>query len=99
MPRKRSLFIWQHYLTDFAWRLRRFMAQQHMSQSDLARACWGEEAMDDGFYHARGRDRINEFVMGKALPNAEELATLAKALGVDESALVSTRGNPEGEGK
>jgi transcriptional regulator with XRE-family HTH domain len=46
--------------------------------------------MANGFFGARGRDRINKFVQGKALPDPETLATLAKALGVPEIELTPT---------
>lgn len=67
---------------DFARKLRRLLAQKRMSQSDLARACWGEEEMTGGYFGARGRDRINKYVTGKALPDPDSLNDIAKALEV-----------------
>ena len=67
---------------DFARKLRRLLAQKRMSQSDLARACWGEEEMTGGYFGARGRDRINKYVTGKALPDPDSLVAIATVLDV-----------------
>src|SRR5262249_44727097 len=75
---------------DFSRKLRRLMATRHMSQSDLARECWGEEETADGYMAARGRDKINRYVTGRTMPDAESLTKLAKALEGPEAELAPT---------
>ena len=75
---------------DFARKLRRLMAKAQLSQSDLARECWGEEETSDGYLGARGRDKINRYVTGKTMPDPESLRLMAKALGVPEAELAPT---------
>jgi transcriptional regulator with XRE-family HTH domain len=58
-----------------------------MSQSDLARACFGETTDAGGRTVANGRDRINKYCAGSMLPGPDALTVLAKALGVGESDL------------
>ena len=58
------------------------MAARGMSQSDLARECWGEEETGDGYMAARGRDLINRYCAGKSLPDEATVRRLADALGV-----------------
>jgi transcriptional regulator with XRE-family HTH domain len=67
---------------EFSRRLRRLMATKRLSQSDLARMCWGEEETRDGFTAARGRDLINRFCAGKSLPDEDTARILAEALDV-----------------
>lgn len=69
---------------DFSQRLRRAMARRRMSQSDLARACFGEAPNAAGQTVANGRDRISKYCAGKTLPDPEAFSVLAKALGVTE---------------
>jgi transcriptional regulator with XRE-family HTH domain len=58
------------------------MAGRGMSQSDLARECWGEEETGDGYMAARGRDLINRYCAGKSLPDEATVKKLADALDV-----------------
>lgn len=77
---------------DFARRLHKLMIERGMSQSELARAVWGEiERKDhrgnivlkgDGEPQmvARNRDRISVYLSGKGFPDQKNLAAIAKAL-------------------
>lgn len=77
--------------TPFPRRLYELMAERDMSQSDLARACWGAKTDSRGYNVARNRDRISAYLSGKALPDTKNLRKLAKALGVDEAQLAGDR--------
>lgn len=70
--------------TEFARKLYEMMTAKGMSNSDLARAVWGETEPDKrGYRGARGRDRISVYLKGKAMPEPRTLAALAKALGCE----------------
>lgn len=72
---------------DFARRLHHYMTQRGWSQSDLARAVWGERKNARGYREAKGRDRISVFLKGKTIPETTTLAALAEALEVEPDEL------------
>jgi transcriptional regulator with XRE-family HTH domain len=65
---------------EFGRRLLRAMTDKGMSQSDLARACWGDVTNSQGTY-PRGRDRISKYVRGEQMPDSDGIAILCKVLG------------------
>lgn len=69
-------------IEQFARRLHKLMAQNNMSQSDLARAVWGTTEDNRGYTVARGRERISQYIRGKSLPDPKNLAAIARALHV-----------------
>lgn len=75
---------------EFSRKLRRLMAMKQLSQSDLARECWGEEETTQGYLAARGRDKINRYISGKQMPDPDSLMRMARALGVAEAELAPT---------
>lgn len=89
-------------LQQFARRLHILMVERGLSQSDLAREIWGGAEDRRGYKVAKNRDRISAYLRGTALPEAENLALIAKALGVevtdlapDMTAAAIDRANPE----
>jgi transcriptional regulator with XRE-family HTH domain len=72
---------------DFARRLHHYMNQQGLSNSDLARAVWGERKNKNGYMEAKGRDRISVYLKGETTPTAKTLQALADALGVEPADL------------
>jgi transcriptional regulator with XRE-family HTH domain len=75
-------------MNTFAKRLKGLMEAQELTQSDLAARIWGRCENSEGKYVARGRDRISVWVNGKTEPSRQNLAKLAKALGVEKSELI-----------
>jgi transcriptional regulator with XRE-family HTH domain len=69
-------------LDAFADRLQHYRKNQGWSQSDLAREVWGEITLKTGRKAAKNRDRISTYEMGKSWPDPQNLAAIAKALGV-----------------
>jgi transcriptional regulator with XRE-family HTH domain len=67
---------------EFARRLQYYMDQQGWSNSDLARAVWGERTNKKGYREAIGRDRIATYLKG-TMPQPKALKQLAEALGVE----------------
>ena len=67
---------------EFARRLQYYMDQQGWSNSDLARAVWGERTNKKGYREAIGRDRIASYLKG-TMPQPKALKQLAEALGVE----------------
>lgn len=67
---------------EFARRLQYHMSQKGWSNSDMARAVWGERVNKAGHREAVGRDRIATYLKG-TMPQPKTLASLAAALGVD----------------
>jgi transcriptional regulator with XRE-family HTH domain len=75
----------------FRRRLLDVMAEKRMSQSDLARAIWGNTTDNRGRTVAANRDRISNYCNGKQYPEPETLIKLAQALSVPVERL-NTRG-------
>lgn len=73
---------------EFGRRLQRKMTEHGWNQSELARRASGH--MPEG--KQLGRDSISYYVNGKFLPTAERLDALCKALGMQKSELLPTRG-------
>ncbi|WP_411508235.1 helix-turn-helix domain-containing protein [Brucella anthropi] len=67
---------------NFARNLFKAMTDRGMSQSDLARALWGETVTSEGKNAARGRDRISVYLKGRTVPTPSTLKKIAEALGV-----------------
>lgn len=67
---------------DFARRLYHYMGEKGWTNSDLARAVWGEKRNAAGHTEAKGRDRISVYLKGQTMPEARTLKLLADALGV-----------------
>lgn len=67
-------------LDQFARRLHAAMNAKGMSNSDLARAVWGETKDGKGYTVAKNRDRIGVYLRGEGFPEPRTLAKLADAL-------------------
>jgi transcriptional regulator with XRE-family HTH domain len=67
-------------MQTFARKLHAAMTARGMSQSDLARAAFGEYTNAGGYTVAKNRDRVSVYLAGKSLPDAKNLELLAKAL-------------------
>lgn len=67
---------------DFARRLQYHMEHKGMTNSDLARAVWGERTNAKGYREAIGRDNISKYLRG-TIPQPKTLRALAEALGVE----------------
>lgn len=66
---------------EFSKRLWTLLAERRLSQSAFARLVWGEkEDPKTGAKTAKGRDRISDYIAGKALPSPAMLSDMAKAL-------------------
>jgi transcriptional regulator with XRE-family HTH domain len=63
----------------FGKTLNDLMMKQGVSQSDLARHCFGTTE-EKGFEVANGRDRISKYLRGKSFPEAATLAKIAEKL-------------------
>lgn len=74
-------------MQEFARKLHDLRTQKGMSQSDLARAIWGETTDTKGNPVAKNRDRISQYEKGRSYPEPHNLKALADALGVDEAVL------------
>lgn len=72
---------------EFARRLYKILVEKGMTQSDLARACYGTTKNDAGYTVAKGRDRISMYIRGKAIPAPTALKKMAEVLGVRVSDL------------
>ena len=75
-------------LEFFANRLKYFRTARGWSQSDLARAVWGETTTKTGIVVAANRQAIAAYELMKSWPDKADLAKIAAALEVsdDESA-------------
>ena len=69
-------------MQDFARRLHDIRIARGMSQSDLARAVWGEKPDKGGRMVARNRDRVSQYEKGNSWPEPANLKKLADALNV-----------------
>lgn len=69
-------------LQQFARRLRAALDERGMSQSDLARAVWGETEDKRGQKVAKNRDRVSQYLAGASYPEPQNLARIAEALNV-----------------
>lgn len=67
-------------MQEFARRLFQEMQKRGWSQSDLARAAFGQHKNTEGYTVARGRDRISVYLRGMQIPDPKNLAKIAKAL-------------------
>ena len=77
----------------FADALRAAMAKANITPSELAKRVWGVATDTRGYTVARNRDRIGHYLNGTSYPNAENLAKLAKAVGVPvETLAIETPG-------
>ena len=76
-------------LQHFAKRLAQFRIAKNLSQSDLARAVWGEMSTTTGRKAARNRDRISSYEKGKGWPDPANLLKIANILGVNPGELIS----------
>jgi len=86
----------------FSKNLHKFLNERDMTQSDLARAIWGETTTPDGKTVAKGRDRISVYLKGNVVPAPATLRKLAEALDVpveelapDIMGVAVDRDNPE----
>lgn len=86
----------------FARNLFKLMTDRGLSQSDLARALWGETTTPEGKTVAKGRDRISVYLKGRTVPTPATLKRLAEALSVpleelapDVMGAAVDRDNPE----
>jgi transcriptional regulator with XRE-family HTH domain len=68
-------------LQQFARRLHELMVQKGLSQSDLAREVWGTTTDTRGYTVAKNRDRIGAYLRAESLPEPQNMARLAEALG------------------
>jgi transcriptional regulator with XRE-family HTH domain len=73
---------------DFRRRMRAALDKQGLTQSQLAAKIWGVTVDSKGARVAKGKDRISEWLSGKARPNAENCEKLARALGLKASDLM-----------
>lgn len=72
---------------EFARRLQTAMLNKGLSNSDLARAVWGETEDSKGYKVARNRDRVAVYLAGKGFPEMGTLHKLAGVLGVSKEDL------------
>jgi len=72
---------------DFSQVVLKAMLKKKMSQSDLAREIWGTTKDSRGHDVARNRDRITDYVKGRAYPEPKNLEKLAQALELPIEAL------------
>jgi transcriptional regulator with XRE-family HTH domain len=76
--------VQQIEIDQFARRLQAAMNKKGWSNSDLARAVWGEaDATDKSgrtYRVARNRDRVGQYLKGTSFPEPRILAKLAEAL-------------------
>lgn len=77
-------------LQEFARRLHDARVAKGLSQSDLARAIWGEAKDARGYSVARNRERISAYERGASLPEPANLRKIAEVLGVDHMDLAPT---------
>jgi len=71
----------QKKLNDFAHKLNRLLDENDMSQSDLARRLWGRSLKtNDGRVVPYGKDRVNQWVKARNLPDEEIRDELCKIL-------------------
>lgn len=89
-------------LQQFARRLHDALTAKGMSQSDLAREIWGSTQDTRGYTVAKNRDRIGSYLRGESVPEPQNLARMAEALGTtpedlapDIAAATVDRENPE----
>jgi transcriptional regulator with XRE-family HTH domain len=68
---------------QFSRKLAQLMRAKGWSQSDLARAVWGEN--DKGY--GRNRDRISVYLQGRGYPDPKNLGLIAEALEVSAEEL------------
>ncbi len=66
----------------FARNLNQIMIDRGVTQSDIARALWGETVTNDGKTAAKGRDRISVYLKGRTVPNQKTLKSIAEVLNV-----------------
>jgi len=66
----------------FPERLAQARKARGWSQSDLARAVWGETVDKRGYTVARHRDRVSAYEKGATVPTEQSLRELAAGLGV-----------------
>lgn len=76
--------------TEFARKLKRLMNLRDLSQSDLARAIWGETETAAGTPAAKNRDRISKYLAGRTVPDPITIKLLAETLGCDPAELAPT---------
>lgn len=81
-----------HTARELARRLAHLMADQGLSQADLARKIWGSQTDPRGYEVARNRDRISTYLRGVSMPSPENLKQLADALGVTPDDLLPGSG-------
>jgi transcriptional regulator with XRE-family HTH domain len=70
--------------------MRAALDKQGLTQSQLAAKIWGQTVDSKGAKVAKGKDRISEWLSGKARPSAENCEKLARALGLNASDLMTT---------
>lgn len=68
---------------EFARRLQQTLLDRQMTQSDLARAMWGERVAKDGNTVARNRDLISKYINGKSVPERRTLNLMSEVLNVE----------------
>ncbi len=86
----------------FARNLHQAMLDRGMSQSDLARALWGETTTPEGRTVAKSRERISVYLRGRTIPTTQTLRSIAEVLGMTPEELAPNvigaavdRDNPE----
>jgi hypothetical protein len=86
-------------LAGFARTLNDALRAKGMSPSDLARAVWGSTRDYRGYLVAKNRDRVGNYLAGVSYPSADNLAAIAKAVGLklDALAVKAPAGEPAAE--
>lgn len=74
----------------FARRLHAAMQDKGMSNSDLARAVWGDVTDSQGYKVAKNRDRVAVYLKGTGFPEPATLHKIAEAVGVSKDDLAPT---------
>jgi transcriptional regulator with XRE-family HTH domain len=86
-PTAGRTLVERHEVEQFARRLNQLMLDKGWSQSDLARAAFGETTDKRGYTVARNRDRISTYLRGAGFPDPVNLQKLAEALGTTKEEL------------
>jgi transcriptional regulator with XRE-family HTH domain len=82
-------FSYRSHDCEFPRRLGAALDKQGLTQSQLAAKIWGLTVDSKGCKVAKGKDRISEWLSGKALPSPVNCEKLARALGLKTSDLMT----------
>jgi hypothetical protein len=72
----------------FAANLRAAMGAKGWSNSDLARAVWGERVNNAGHREARNRDRVAEYLAARGFPSDDTMEKMVEVLETTRERLV-----------